>query len=245
MNLTWNRETFLWLNHACAALPDPLWSSLTITGGAQVLFALLAPLMLMRAPQGKVVITGVFIASIVGGVVSTLLKEWFQVLRPPAVLSAEQFHLIGHKLTAVSFPSGHSLAAFTAATLLIFGLQLRGWRLIAVLVLACLVCLSRVAVGAHWPLDALGGAALGWLCGLISFRMAQSLHRQGWTHTATYAVCQAVVLGAVSASLFNLDTGYPAAMGWQYSAALFGVACSAYCFFAQLKIVFKKKRSES
>jgi len=33
-------------------------------------------------------------------------------------------------------------------------------------VLAVLVAISRVAVGAHWPLDVVAGAVLGWLAGL-------------------------------------------------------------------------------
>ena len=40
---------------------------------------------------------------------------------------------------------------------------------------ATLIGLSRIAVGAHWPLDVLGGAAIGWLCGAFGAWWAQRL----------------------------------------------------------------------
>ena len=229
-----NQSLFLWLNNACAALPDWLWASLTITGHTSVVFALFAVFLLPRLKRPEI-ISALFLTAILGGVVSTIAKESFKVMRPPAVLAPEQFHLIGHKLELVSFPSGHTLTAFAVAALLIFGLTLRGWRLVRVLVFACLIGLSRIAVGAHWPLDVLGGAALGFACGWSGWQAARWLHQNHWTQSVIYSSCQTGIILLVSGSLFATQMGYASAIIWQMTAAVFGLIISLYSLLLLLK----------
>jgi undecaprenyl-diphosphatase len=73
-----------------------------------------------------------------------------------------------HALIAVphsgSFPSGHAATSFACATVLAaFAPRLAP----GFVVLACAIAFSRVYVGVHYPLDIVGGAALGVLVGLL------------------------------------------------------------------------------
>jgi undecaprenyl-diphosphatase len=58
-----------------------------------------------------------------------------------------------------SFPSGHAATSFACATLLAWALPRRYAPLL--FLLAAAIAFSRVYVGVHYPLDVLGGAALG------------------------------------------------------------------------------------
>jgi len=84
------------------------------------------------------------------------LKALFDRDRPP-LRYAEPKPLV-HVPHDASFPSGHAATSFAAATILTFAFP----RLSAPLfVLAAAVAFSRVYDGVHYPLDILGGAALG------------------------------------------------------------------------------------
>jgi glycosyltransferase 2 family protein len=72
-------------------------------------------------------------------------------------------NLRGQHDSGLGFVSGHAAVAVAIATLVAPYLGRRA-RWVAVL-WAALVCVSRLYVGAHLPLDVVGGAALGWAAG--------------------------------------------------------------------------------
>ena len=88
--------------------------------------------------------------------ISLALRQWIGRLRPPLVYPDPR-PLVATPHTG-AFPSGHSASAFACATVIAWASP----RLaVPAFVLAALVAWSRVYVGVHWPLDVLGGAALG------------------------------------------------------------------------------------
>jgi membrane-associated phospholipid phosphatase len=168
-----HRALFFAINQAGHSVPATAWSILTTLGDASVLFALLSPLLLVQ-PQALLALLA---AVPLGGLFSVVLKRAFDAPRPAAVLDAAQVHVIGPVLSNHSFPSGHTISAFAAAVAVLVVLQpsarnagssiLRFAAFFVVAVgVATAVGISRVAVGAHWPVDVLAGAACGALAGL-------------------------------------------------------------------------------
>jgi undecaprenyl-diphosphatase len=93
-----------------------------------------------------------------------LAKEAFPRGRPGAVLA--EAHLRGVPAGQKGFPSGH--AAVSAALAFILFAHLPGrWRW-APLALAVIVSAGRMYVGAHFPLDVVGGACLGIAAGALA-----------------------------------------------------------------------------
>jgi undecaprenyl-diphosphatase len=84
------------------------------------------------------------------------LKGVFDVERPSSRY-AEPKTLVHAPLDG-SFPSGHAATSFAAATMLTFA---RPRWAPAFFLLAVAIGFSRVYVGVHYPLDVVGGAALG------------------------------------------------------------------------------------
>ena len=84
--------------------------------------------------------------------------------RPAALLTAvEERELFG--ADSLGYPSGH--AAVAAALTVVVAAHLSARWLIAALALGVVVLFGRIYVGAHLPLDVIGGAALGAIVGSI------------------------------------------------------------------------------
>ena len=95
--------------------------------------------------------------------VARVIKDRVGRERPAALLDG--VHLRGTHDNGLGFVSGHAAVAVAIATMIVPYLGRRA-RWVAVLV-AVLVCVSRLYVGAHLPLDVVGGAALGWAAGSL------------------------------------------------------------------------------
>ncbi|HZZ85319.1 MAG TPA: phosphatase PAP2 family protein [Anaeromyxobacteraceae bacterium] len=91
------------------------------------------------------------------------LKRTLNRARPSSAI--EQFEALADNPDAFSFPSGHTAAAFGVAVA--FAGEPFGASPIA-LTLAVGIGLSRVYLGAHYPLDVVAGSVLGAAAGVLA-----------------------------------------------------------------------------
>jgi undecaprenyl-diphosphatase len=120
----------------------------------------------------------VVVATIGGGLLSHLLKGLFARARPDPVPCLW--------VSSPSFPSGHAiLAAVVYLTLgiLLARLEprplLKAYFLGVMMTLTCLVGVSRVYLGVHYPTDVLAGWTVGLVWGLLCWLAAWYLQRRG------------------------------------------------------------------
>jgi len=212
-----NEAWFYRLNGWSAATGPQVWAGITIFGDALVLLALALPILWYR-PQWA---WALLVAAIVTTVAIHTLKPWLDLPRPAAVLGAEAITIIGPELRAKAMPSGHAAAALTLAGALVPVMKGRGART-AVLLLMTLVALSRVVVGAHWPMDVMAGALIGWMSGMIALRLMGD--RAWMTNRKAVAILAAAFAGCAVA-LFFTRTGYPGTFGIQVAV---GIACLGF-----------------
>lgn len=203
-----NQPLFLFINRSSAWTGDGVWATLTILGDAAVVFAVL--LLFAGRPR---VIWPAALATLLALLWVHGLKGPLGFLRPSALLSADLFHVIGPVIKAKSFPSGHTTAAFTVAGVLCLQPFHNGAKAVILLV-ALLAGLSRIVVGAHWPLDVLAGAFGGWLAAVAGAWLAD---RWAWGYGV--ATQRILVLWLAAAAVWLLaghDTRYPQAVWLQY-----------------------------
>lgn len=213
-----NRALFLEFNQLSGYFADSIWAHITILGDALIVLTLYLPLVrYWPAPMWAGLLGSLPAAALVEA-----LKHGLSLPRPATVLLSDQFHLIGQPLRTLSFPSGHTMTAFMLAGVLIFHLsaiQQRRWAG-PLLGIAVLVGLSRIAVGAHWPLDVLGGAAIGWLGAMLGTFWAQRWH---WGVTPPGRCGLTLLLFACALiALLHYQTGYPQTDGVR---RLFALLC--------------------
>jgi undecaprenyl-diphosphatase len=93
-----------------------------------------------------------------------LVKDLVERDRPHDLLTG--VHLREDGITGLGFVSGHTAVAFALATSVAPWLP-RRWRVVP-FGFATVVGIARIYVGAHLPLDVVGGAGLGVVCGSIA-----------------------------------------------------------------------------
>jgi membrane-associated phospholipid phosphatase len=158
-----NPLLFSAINGLHSPYSDPVWLGLTTLGDGYLLMVVLAACGLINPRVTLLGVTLMLLASIF----VHAIKWAVPVPRPLEALGI--VHVIGPTLRHASFPSGHSAAVFAAALGVIhYSRSLP--CMIGVVALALLVGLSRIFVGAHFPLDVVGGA----LCALAAFLLVRA-----------------------------------------------------------------------
>jgi membrane-associated phospholipid phosphatase len=158
-----NRALFRLINGMHGALWDGLMEALsTAADAANFPWYMAAVLLLARATPRLLPVQNAFVFGIgfpITSLIVAALKAATALPRPAVALGAEAVTLLDRQASGGSFPSSHvAHASFLAAALSPGAPRLlRGvlWLFVV------LVAVSRLALGAHFPADAVGGAIVG------------------------------------------------------------------------------------
>ena len=177
-----------WLQPVAGQPRGPWWlqeaaADLTSLGGISVLtlFAVIAFSFLLI--QRKRLSALLLVVGLAGGVaLSEGLKALFERARPPAAYQAVE------TLNA-SFPSGHAL--LSTVFYLTLGVMLtrafpqkrfKAFVLGSAILIALLIGLTRVYLGAHWATDVLAGWSVGAAWAMALWLVAYAVHRRQAVH---------------------------------------------------------------
>ena len=161
----------------CAVL-DPIMMVYTQLGNAGILWIVLSVLLLCFPKTRKAGFVSL-VAMLLGLLcTNVILKHLVGRTRPWLVV--EGLLPLVEEHDPNSFPSGHTCAAFAAASAWWRTLP-RRWMKVTGLVMAVLMGFSRLYVGVHFPNDVLAGAAVGLLCGWLAWLIWRKLAAwRGW-----------------------------------------------------------------
>jgi membrane-associated phospholipid phosphatase len=166
----WEARVFDWVN----GLPDALWP---ILWGPMQLGSLLGSLLVVAATgavtRDRRLTLAALVASQVAWWSAKAVKRMVARGRPASLISDVRLR---ENAGGLGYVSGHTAVAFALAAVLAPSMPPR-WRRVAFAV-AVVVGAARIYAGAHLPLDVVGGAGVGLLCGTLS-RWAFGLGGEG------------------------------------------------------------------
>lgn len=208
-----DRPLFHFFNNLPEATGPAFWANVTILGDGLVCAVLLLP-WVRRHPER---VWGGLLGAVFMFLVLRAFKGTLNLPRPLGVIPEEAVNVIGPGHRKSAFPSGHAATIF-----LYFGTwalsERRRWLRPILVLPACLVGISRLAVGVHWPSDILAGAALGWTSAWVGLSLAR---RTPWGVGRTAKLILAVLLLISAVVLLLVDhTGYPGVLWFQRGIAL-------------------------
>lgn len=165
-----NRDLFMWINvmHS-SQLMDALMPIVTLVCDIPFWTALIICIwffdkrMLANSSKRKATVLLAFTLCI-STLLALVLQLAFAVPRPDGIVG---MRLLVWKEATYSYPSGHAMRGFAAASVSLLVLKKR-FSLPAVLV-AAIVAYSRVYVGVHYPYDVIAGACLGVCCAVLMY----------------------------------------------------------------------------
>jgi undecaprenyl-diphosphatase len=149
-------DVFGLVNNLPDAVERPMWAMMQAGSLAAVPVTAAAAVLARRSRLAR----DLAVSGLLAWCLAKVVKDLVDRGRPGHLLAGV---LRGAHDTGLGFPSGHTAVAAALATAAAPYLPVRARR--AVWVLVALAGVARIHVGAHLPLDVVGGAALGWAVG--------------------------------------------------------------------------------
>lgn len=206
------KDLFYYLNEKLSTLPA-LQNNLTQLGDVLIFFPLVTIFFIYAPKLWEALITSALLSLIV----SAVLKKIFAMPRPAAMFDNDSFTIIGKTLKGnTSLPSGHSIATFVVISILLFAFMPKKsihkfiWSFF-ILSIGFIIALSRVGVGAHYPLDVLIGCTLGYIVVVLGIILNEKLNWLSWiSHkkAAPFFILIFIIWGAVIIKKI-IDTNLP------------------------------------
>ena len=158
----------------CPAL-DVLMPIITLLGDAGIFWIAVSVLFLFTKKYRKVGL-GMAFALIMGLLVCNLyLKPTVARIRPydfQEKYMGVVINLLIEKQHDFSFPSGHTIASFEAAVVILLGNKKLG---IPAMILACLIAFSRLYLYVHYPTDVIASIILGTAFAFLGSSLSQKV----------------------------------------------------------------------
>jgi undecaprenyl-diphosphatase len=151
---TWEVAVFQAINELPDALRPVVWVLNQYGSAVAIPVATLVALLFRR----WVMAAALALSGVAVYVLSKVMKEYVSRGRPGAFLAGVAKREV-FESGSLGYPSGHAAVAW-AITVILLAYLGRPWGIAAV-ILASAVTLARMYLGAHLPLDLIGGAALG------------------------------------------------------------------------------------
>lgn len=155
---------FIYDNLRCAFL-DFIMPIITLFGESGIFFICLAVILLIFKKTRK---TGAMLglSLIIGLIVCNLTLK--PLVARPRPYTLREVEMLVDGLSDFSFPSGHTVAAFEAASVFMMRNKKIG---VPFLILAFLIAFSRLYLYVHFPTDVIVGAIIGTLSGIIAVKI--------------------------------------------------------------------------
>lgn len=162
---------FFVTRHLHTPFMDRLMVFFTTLGNSSLIWIALSVILLLRKKDRK---WGILLA--VGLIAEFLLCDEFLkplVARERPFVRLPGFPNLIKAPHSYSFPSGHTMSSFTAATILYYRQKSSG---IAFFAIAALIGFSRIYLFVHYPSDVFGGVLLGFLLAFTLITTARHYH---------------------------------------------------------------------
>ena len=195
---------FFYMNSILSEIPN-IQINLTQLGNPLILFSFLT-VFIIYTPRFWITI---LISTIISAILSVILKELIDVPRPSVLFNHDSFVIIGEIHSGyASLPSGHTMTFFTAITLLLFAFMPKKFNskiawIIFIIILGVFVAISRIGVGAHFPLDVVIGASIGYIAAIFAIVITNKIKCGAWIDHKKYHIIIMVLLTLWGCAIVN------------------------------------------
>lgn len=163
--LSWDRETFIYLNSLGIEKYDQIWSIATNISTWIPLYIFLIFLVAYSTPKKEVLqkIITIVIMLLFVLAITYLTKYCVGRARPNIDASLNTFIRVVNSSQGYSFFSGHASFAFALTTSVVLFLKDKFKWIWFLYLWAVLLAFSRIYIGVHYPIDLIMGAVVGML----------------------------------------------------------------------------------